>query len=160
MFSFAVSLQPTRCVTQYIRFPVRGSVRVASDLEDKQSKGEVLGVVAMDVSLGTPAVILGVLPADSKGAKSTTLSQALAHMKPYKKAVQITKPHLGLKPAAIKPPLSKPMVGKPLSKPTTRSATGALPEDKAVRTNTNPIGTGERSWSYLRHQLCDLSPEF
>lgn len=147
-----MSPQPTRCVTQYIRFPVRGSVRVASDLEDKQSKGEVLGVVAMDVSLGTPAVILGVLPADSKGAKSTTLSQALAHMKPYKKAVQITKP--GLKPCATKPPLSKPTastpgkpvvgkpVSKPVSKPTTRSATGALPEEKTVRTNTNPIGTG------------------
>lgn len=95
-----VSPPPPRCVTQYIRFPVRGAVRVAphdgGDMMDgKCGVGdEVVGVVAMDMSLGTPAVILGVVPADGKGAKSTTLSQALAHMKPYRKhhTIHLTKP--------------------------------------------------------------------
>ncbi|XP_052124295.1 uncharacterized protein LOC127749578 [Frankliniella occidentalis] len=152
---------PTRCVTQYIRFPVRGAVRVAGgDLVDDKHD-EVLGVVAMDVGLGAPAVILGVVPADGKVAKSTTLSQALAHMKPYRKhtTVHIAKsvpsstitttstPTLTALGQAMRqgaPPLlvgSKVVSAASLSKPTTRSATGAmaLPEDKPA--TTNPIGT-------------------
>lgn len=154
---------PTRCVTQYIRFPVRGMQPGDSKRE------EVLGVVAMDVSLGTP-VILGVVPGlpGLHGDNKKTLT--LTHMNKMGKKVHVAKavslaptttaaggaPALtltatpALTPTTTTKSAAPLLITKPSNKPTTRSATGALSvpaEDKAGRgnaANTNPIGTGRR----------------